>query len=157
MWVTSALLGLFGFCLIPILGVGYSFTSILFLPVSPAASCGIIHISNSAVSALLTFLVSFFVTKNKWVSVGILVGFAFIGLIFGLFVKENENIKEKSKSMKLSLTEFSVSFVYDENAAGEENVRFVESKSKIGKNYSKLKDDSEYDYHMDFDLSLIHI
>jgi len=56
-----ASIGIFGFTLIPIVGVGYSFTAMNFLPISPAASCGIIHIGNAGVSYVLSLWASVYV------------------------------------------------------------------------------------------------
>lgn len=67
-------IGIFGFLLIPIVGVGYTFMAMNFLPISPAASCGIAHIGNAAVSFGLAEIASLFVEddKNVWYALVIL-------------------------------------------------------------------------------------
>lgn len=95
-------LGIFGFCLIPVIGVGFSFTAINFSPISAAASCGIANMLNAVVGCGLTAVVSIFYTESddpdkptpgsyKWIGLGILSGSVFIGLIIGLLIKENVN------------------------------------------------------------------
>ena len=61
-------IAIFGFLLIPIVGVGYTFTAMNFLPVSPATSCGIVHIGNAAISFVLAEVASLFVEdgRNAW-------------------------------------------------------------------------------------------
>jgi hypothetical protein len=91
MVVVTVLLGVFGFCLIPIIGVGYSFTSMNSFPISAAASCGIVHIANAAFSSLLTALVSIFIENHRWVSIGILLGSVILSIFFGIFITETIN------------------------------------------------------------------
>lgn len=95
-------LGIFGFCLIPVIGVGFSFTAINFSPISAAASCGIANMVNAIVGCLLTFIVSFFYTESddednptpdsyKWIGLAILTGSILLGLLICLLIKENVN------------------------------------------------------------------
>jgi len=95
-------LGIFGFCLIPVIGVGFSFTAINFMPISAAASCGIANMLNAVVGCVLTAVVAIFYTEsddednpvpssNKWIGIGILASSVLVGLLVGLLVKENIN------------------------------------------------------------------
>lgn len=68
LWSGSKLLlcfgiSLFGFMIIPILGIGYTFTAMNCLPISPAASCGIVHILNSVVTLGLNELVAHYLDE----------------------------------------------------------------------------------------------
>jgi hypothetical protein len=95
-------LGLFGFCLIPVIGVGFSFTAMNFAPISAAASCGIANMFNALVGCALTALVSYFYTESgdidnptpdsyKWIGLFILAGSVLLGLIICLLIKETIN------------------------------------------------------------------
>lgn len=85
-------LGLFGFLLIPIVGVGYTFTAMNFLPISPAASCGIVHIANAAFSFLLASWAAMYVVSNAWYSLLILFGAGLVACVCGLLTWVNPNI-----------------------------------------------------------------
>jgi hypothetical protein len=106
-------LGLFGFLLIPIVGVGYTFTAMNFLPISPAASCGIVHIANAGFSFILAALASNYVEENGWYSLGIMFVAGFIGIICGLATKVNPKILSDKEMAKTSV--FNVSFSFDSN------------------------------------------
>ena len=76
-------LAFFGFMLIPIVGVGYTFTAMNFLPISPAASCGIVHIGNAGLSFVLASFAAVYVTDNAWISLLIMFMSGVIGMIAG--------------------------------------------------------------------------
>lgn len=102
-------LAFFGFTIIPILGIGYTFTGMNFLPVSPAASCGIVHIANSLVTFLLNALISLVIDKNIWGAIIILASSIFVANIFGAFCWES--IPKNTHSVKVRSI-MSVIFTY---------------------------------------------
>lgn len=77
---------MFGFCIIPILGIGYTFTAMNSLPISPAASCGIVHIANSVYTLFLNTAVGWVIDDHIWAALGILSGSIVLGNIFGVFI-----------------------------------------------------------------------
>jgi len=81
-------IGLYGFSLLPIIGVGNSFIATEFHPISPAATIGITHISTAIIGVGLTFLVTYLIDINKWAGLFSLLGFTVISCLFGIFVKE---------------------------------------------------------------------
>jgi len=62
-----------------------------FLPISPAASCGIIHIAVALSSTLLASIVSYYVEDKVWFSLGAMALSNIFGILTGLFVKETLN------------------------------------------------------------------
>jgi len=81
-------LSVFGFCIISILGIGYTFAGMNFLPVSPAASCGIVHIANSLMTFVLNALISLVIDDHIWGAIGILGGSTLLGALIGAFCWE---------------------------------------------------------------------
>lgn len=106
-------LALFGFMLIPIVGVGYTFTAMNFLPISPAASCGIVHIANAGFSFLLATFASVYVVDYAWYSLLIMFVSGIVGSFAGLLTKVNPLINLDKEASKASI--FSVSFSFDSN------------------------------------------
>jgi len=106
-------IGIFGLSLIPIVGVGYSFTAMNFLPISPAASCGIVHIANAGLSYLISIWASVYVNSYAWYSLLILIGSALFGIAAGLMTKERKGVHASKEEAKTSI--FSVSFSFDSN------------------------------------------
>jgi len=88
-------LGLYGFFLIPIIGIGYTFTAMNFLPISPASSCGIVHISVALSSTALASIVSIYVETKVWYSLGALAISNILGLIAALLVRETVSKENK--------------------------------------------------------------
>jgi len=66
-----------------------------FLPISPAASCGIIHIAVAISSTLLASLVSYFVEDHVWYSLAAMGASNLLGIMTGLFVKETIDKSKK--------------------------------------------------------------
>lgn len=106
-------IGVFGFLLIPIVGVGYTFMAMNFLPISPAASCGIAHIGNAAVSFGLAEVASIFVEDdgNAWYALIVMGVSGIIAVIAGCLSRENASVHDKKTEDKTSV--FSVSFSFD--------------------------------------------
>lgn len=77
----------FGFMIIPILGIGYTFTAMNCLPVSPAASCGIVHILNSVVTLILNQLIAIYLETYVWGSIGIMGLSILLGAILTLPIR----------------------------------------------------------------------
>lgn len=73
--------------IIPILGIGYTFTAMNCLPVSPAASCGIVHILNSAVTLILNQLVAIFLETHVWGSIGVMGGSILLGTLLSFPIR----------------------------------------------------------------------
>ncbi len=90
-------IGLFGFTLIPIVGTGYTFTAINFLPISPAASCGIVHIANAGLSFGLASLAAYFVDEDGWSSILLMAIICIFAIGTGLLMKEHPKIKMLKK------------------------------------------------------------
>ena len=86
-YIVTPAIGFFGMALIPIIGVGYSFVAMQFLPISAAVSCGIVHIANALLSVVITSIVSIFVETHEWVAVGTLCGCTFLGAFCSLFTR----------------------------------------------------------------------
>lgn len=89
----SLCIGVYGFSLLPIIGIGNSYIATEFHPISPAATIGITHISNSIVGTVLTFLVTFLIEVDKWYGLGCLLLFTILSSVIGIFVKETINKK----------------------------------------------------------------
>lgn len=113
-------LGIFGFCLIPVIGVGASFISINFMPISAAASVGIANMGSAVIATILSGVVSYFYTSTednpapdsyKYIGILVLVGSCAAGILLSLLVKETVNT---GASMRLSTANFSVSFTYED-------------------------------------------
>lgn len=93
--IMSLCIGVYGFCLLPIIGIGNSFIATEFHPISPAATIGITHISNSIVGTILTYLVTFLIEVNKWYGLGSLLLFTVLSSLIALFVKETISKKKQ--------------------------------------------------------------
>ena len=128
-------LGIFGFCLIPVIGVGASFISINHMPISPAASVGLANMGSAIVATLLSGIVSYFYTSTpdnpapksyKYIGIAVLIGSAGIGIVLSLFVKEKDHF---GGSMRLSTANFSVSFTYEDPDVQKQ--RFEEARSLL--------------------------
>jgi len=113
-------IGVFGFCLIPVIGVGASFISINFMPISSAASVGIANMGAAIIATALSGIVSYFYTDTeenpappsyKYIGMLVLLLSCAAGIILSFFVKENVN---RSASMRISSNNFSVSFMYED-------------------------------------------
>jgi len=87
----SLAIGVYGFCLLPIIGIGNSFIATEFHPISPAATIGITHISNSIVGTILTYLVTYLIEVDKWYGLSCLLVFTILSSILAIFVKETIN------------------------------------------------------------------
>ena len=81
-------IAVFGFFLVPVIGVGYAFTGMNFLHVNPAASCGIAHMAIAIFTIIQTSACSIFIEKNKWIAIGIIIGCSVIAILCGFFIKE---------------------------------------------------------------------
>jgi hypothetical protein len=105
-------ISIFGFLLIPVVGVGYTFTAMNFLPISPATSCGIAHIGNAAVSFGLAEIASLFVEEgaNAWYALVVMGASGLVGIVAALLIKVNPSVYQDSKDIK---SVFSVSFTFD--------------------------------------------
>lgn len=128
-------LGVFGFCLIPVIGVGASFISVNFMPISAAASVGISNMGAAIISTGLSAIVSYFYTSTpdnpapksyKYIGIVVLIASAAVGIILSLFVKEKVNT---GGSMRLSTANFSVSFTYEDKETTK--LRFEEARSLL--------------------------
>lgn len=65
-----------------------------------------------------------------WTAIGFLIGSGVLSLVFGLFIRDNTSRERASGSMKLSVTNFSVSFTFDAKNAHDGHP-FEDSKSRI--------------------------
>ena len=104
---------LFGFSIIPILGIGYTFAGMNFLPISPAASCGIVHIANSLVTFILNAFISLVIDEHIWGAIYLLGGSILIANVIGYFVKETIP-KDLAKDIRVRSL-MSVVFTYNEH------------------------------------------
>ena len=98
----SICIGIYGSSLIPIIGVGNSFAAMEFLPISPAASIGIIQIANSVICTVLTFLISYLVNVNKWVPLLAILACNILSAAMGVFVKDTVDLKQARGQLRLS-------------------------------------------------------
>ena len=87
-YLVLVMVGVFGFFEIPIIGIGYSFTAMNSLPISPAASCGIAHLIISLFTVGQSSLVSIWIEDNAWIAMGIIGGFQAVGIACSLLVRE---------------------------------------------------------------------
>lgn len=75
---------------------------------------------NAGIASLLTFIVTLYLEKDEtWTAIGFLLGSGVLSLVFGLLIRDKTGRERASGSMKLSVTNFSVSFTFDAKNANE--------------------------------------
>ena len=95
-YLQGASMFLYGFGLLPIIGIGNSFAAMQQLPISPAATCGLMLIFASIIQSGITFLVTYLTNQGKWPGLICLLACCIISNIFGLFVKSDiEGLSEE--------------------------------------------------------------
>lgn len=94
--------------LIPVIGIGYSYCTEIVYPIGAGMACGILQLSASIISSLITLGVGYALGGSKWNSVHILLASALGALVCGIVVKP---IKiEGGEKLRIMSTSFSIAF-----------------------------------------------